>query len=90
MLVISVYTQEAGYVEHYHTVGVLSVEHLGKPAQTCDGLLMTVLLRASGQSLAADSPCHWEPVEESEAASSLRTALSAPFGCAKLLDLMYS
>lgn len=70
-------------------MGVLSVEHFGKPARTCDGLLMTVLLRAAQRTLAAGSPCHWEAVEDSEAASALRNALSAPFGCAKLIDIMY-
>ena len=66
-------------------VGVLSVEHLGQPARKCDGVLLTVLLKADSRALADGSPCQWEKPDE-EDHSILTSILKNPYGCAKLLE----
>ena len=65
---------------------MLSIEHLGKPACICDGILMTVLLKAAERTLTSNSLCQWK-VLHGEDASSITSALTTTYGCAKLLDL---
>lgn len=66
-------------------IGVLSVEHLGQPARKCDGVLLTVLLKADSCTLVDDSPCQWEKLD-GEDHTILTSILKSPYGCAKLLE----
>lgn len=77
--------QEVGYTHKYEVVGVLSVEHLGRPPNTCDGILLTVLLKLEVQTLASDSLCQWMVLGD-EDLSSINKAMTVPYGCAKLLE----
>ena len=77
--------QSAGYTDRYVVVGVYSVEHLGKPARTCDGLLMTVLVKIAVLSLASNAPCEWVELH-SDDSTTVTIALTSSCGCAKLFD----
>ena len=65
----------------------MSVEHSGRSPGGGDGVMLTVLVSVTNPSLSPNSTYHWEKVEQQAALSSLRNALTATFGCAKLIDL---
>lgn len=59
---------------------MLSLEHLGRPHGSCDGICISVLVEASTRDLDKTGEYHWTPVEQGLEAR-LRDALSH---CAEL------
>ncbi len=80
------HTQTCGCEEEFKTKGILTVEHLGNPKGTYDGMCLTVVVQVTNQQLARGAQTQWVKVEDEACAARLKTAVKEEFGCARLIQ----
>lgn len=76
-----------GYDGSHKVVGVVSLEHSGKPHGVHDGFCASLLITASSKPDLGTGEWEWAQVDDKDLIEQLKKASSGDFGCAKLMDL---